>query len=157
MMFQALYTDEPVSVNGNNPKRKEEYQKNILELFSSRYPDELSSGCPIKNKKCYFLMIYFYKGRKQRDIDNILKYTIDALRKKIYNDDKLIEFCLSESISCDKDFASIDMTSMDTGIAGQLYDFISEEYDREHTSVTYIECGLMNDNFYNIGLEELWK
>ena len=85
MMFQALYTDEPVSVNANNTKRKEEYQKNILELFSGRYSGELSSGCPIRNKKCYFLMMYFYKGRKQRDIDNILKYTIDALRKKIYN------------------------------------------------------------------------
>ena len=157
MMFQALYTDEPVSVNGNNAKRKEEYQKNILELFSSRYPNELSGGCPIRNKKCYFLMMYFYKGRKQRDIDNILKYTIDALRKKIYNDDKLIEFSLSESISCDKDIMSIDMTFMDKDIISKLYDFIAQEYDKEHFSVTYIECGLMNDNFYKIGLEELWK
>ena len=157
MMFQALYTDEPVSVNANNTKRKEEYQKNILELFSGRYSGELSSGCPIRNKKCYFLMMYFYKGRKLRDIDNILKYTIDALRKKIYNDDRFIEFCLSESISCDNSIECIDMTSMDKAIVEQLYDFIHGEYDKDHTSVTYIECGLMNDNFYKIGLEDLWK
>lgn len=157
MMFQALYTDEPVSVNANNTERKEEFKRNILELFVKRYPRELNDDCPIRNKKCYFLMIYFYKKRKQRDIDNILKYTIDALRKKIYKDDRLIEFCLSESISCDDGIESIDMTSMDGNIASQLYDFITAEYDREHTSVTYIECGLMNDHFYKIGLEELWK
>ncbi len=156
-MFQVLFTGEPLSVNNDKSEKKEDYKQEILNLFSKRYPDDLNGTCPIKNTKCYFLMMYFYKGRKKRDIDNILKYTIDSLRKKVYNDDKYIEFCISESISCNNGIESIDMTYMDEDIACQIYDFISDDYDKNHASITYIECGLMNDKFYKLGLEKIWK
>lgn len=40
-----------------------------------------------RSHRCYLLVAYFFKGRKGRDIDNILKYTQDALSKKIFKDD----------------------------------------------------------------------
>ena len=70
-------------------------------------------------------MTYFYKGRLVRDIDNILKHTIDAFIKVMYKDDRSIKFCLSQAINCDNAINPIDITDLDAdvimNIQGNLY------------------------------------
>ena len=97
-------------------------------------------------------------GKKSRDIDNILKYTQDAFSKKIFKDDSQVFFCLSEAISMDSgDYTLLDMDKFDPDIAADIYEFAGSEYDKDHLSVTYIECGDMNSNFYKSALEIVWK
>lgn len=49
------------------------------------------------------------------------------------------------------------MTNVDEDIAADIYEFTNSEYDKNQLSVTYIECGEMNNNFYKIALEGIWK
>ena len=102
-------------------------------------------------------MTYFYKGRLVRDIDNILKHTIDAFIKVMYKDDRSIKFCLSQAINCDNAINPIDIIDLDADVIMNIQDFMSKEYRGEETAITYIECGHMTDKFYHINLEELWK
>lgn len=86
-MFQLLLKEEPLSLNNAEKGRKDEYRKKLHELIDARYDLEGKKTPLDRSHRCYLLVAYFFKGRKGRDIDNILKYTQDALSKKIFKDD----------------------------------------------------------------------
>ena len=157
-MYQIVCKNEPLSVNSASSERKDGYKKEIENVLKGKYPQLGQESCPYdRSKNCYFLMAYFYKGRLSRDNDNIIKYTQDAFSKLVFKDDRQVKFCLSEAIPCDNGATVLDMTNLEDDVAGDLFSFIQGDYDKEHVSVTYIECGEMNDKFYNIRLEERWK
>ena len=158
IMYQLLLKEEPLSLNHADKERKDEYRKRLHALINARYDLEGKKVPLDRSHRCYLLVAYFFKGKKERDIDNILKYTQDAFSKKIYKDDSQIFFCLSEAISLDTgDYTLLDMDKFEPDIAADIYEFASSGYDREHLSVTYIECGDMNSNFYKSALEIVWK
>ena len=157
-MYQLLLKEEPISLNHAGKGKKEEFKNYIRGILDKKYGLAGQKVLYDKGAYCYILVAYIYKGRKHRDMDNILKYIQDALSKKLYKDDSQVYFCLSEGIQCDAtEFTMFDVTDMDTEIAADIYEFCNGEYDREHLSVTYIECGEMNKNFYQFGLEQKWK
>lgn len=157
-MYQLLLKEEPLSLNNAEKGRKEEYRRKLHALLDARYGLEGEKAPLDRSHRCYLLVAYFFKGRKGRDIDNILKYTQDAFSKKLYKDDSQIFFCLSEAISMDSgDYTLLDMGKFEADIAADIYEFAGSEYDIDHLSVTYIECGEMNSNFYKSALEIVWK
>lgn len=157
-MFQLLFKGQLYSVNKTDSNKKAEYQEDLQSLFLSKYGKQATKGHYSRNTDCYFLMTYFYKGRLCRDIDNILKHTIDSFIKLIYPDDSCIKFCLSQAVKCDNTINTIDITNLDAEIIGEIQDFmINTSYMGEETAVTYIECGEMTDRFYHLALETLWK
>ena len=98
-MYTLLIEREPISVNNNSTHA--EYENELLELMKQRYP--LLPGQKThyaRTDKLYVQMIYICKNRCQRDIDNILKYTIDSFRKYLYKDDHQIGYALSQLIEC---------------------------------------------------------
>lgn len=158
-MYQLLLKEEPISLNHAGYGKKENFKKNIRGVLDEKYGLENQKVPYDRSKRCYILVAYIYKGRKQRDVDNIVKYIQDAFSKKLFKDDSQVYFCLSEGISCDSSngISMLDMTLLESEIAADIYAFYKGRYDKEHPSVTYIECGEMNDNFYKIGLETIWK
>ncbi len=157
-MYQLLLKEEPLSVNNAEKGRKDEYKKTLHALLDERY-GLFGEKAPLdRSHRCYLLVAYFFKGRKARDIDNILKYTQDAFSQKIYKDDSQVYFCLSEAISMDSgDYSILDMDKFEADIAADIYEFAGSKFDRNNMSVTYIECGDMNSNFYKSALEIIWR
>lgn len=157
-MYQLLLKEEPLSLNNAEKGRKEDYKKKLHALIDAKY-NLFGKKAPLdRSHRCYLLIAYLFKGKKCRDIDNILKYTLDAFSKKIFKDDSQVDLCLSEAISMDSgDYSLLDMDEIDPEIAADIYEFAGSEYDKDHLSVTYIECGDMNSNFYKSALEVVWK
>ena len=155
-MYKLLIEREPVSVNNNS--NHAEYENELLGLMKQRYP--LLPGQKThyaRTDKLYVQMIYICKNRCQRDIDNILKYTIDSFRKYLYKDDHQIGYALSQSIECkDNNLTGINITQFDKDIAERIFEFLNSD-NRDWKSCTYFECGLMTDKFYHCNLEDLWK
>lgn len=156
-MYQLIFEGQLYSVNKTDSAKKDEYQKELKSLFLSKYKIQDFKGQSAPKTNYYFLMTYFYKGRLVRDIDNILKHTIDAFIKVMYKDDRSIKFCFSQAINCDNAINPIDITDLDADVIMNIQDFMSKEYRGEESAITYIECGHMTDKFYHINLEELWK
>ena len=157
-MFQLIFDGQLYSVNKTDGEKKKIFQKELKSLFLSKYGEQESKGHYPSKTNCYFLMTYFYKGRLERDIDNILKHTIDAFIKIMYNDDRSVKLCLSQAVNCDNTINTIDITNLDAEIILKLQDFVANKpYRGEETAITYIECGEMKDNFYHVDLENLWK
>lgn len=155
-MYTLLIEREPVSVNNNT--QRDLYEKELLNLMRAKYP--LLSGHKTfydRTERLYVQLIYICKHRCDRDIDNILKYTIDSFSKYLYKDDRQIGFALSQSIVCkDNSLTGISITQFDQDIAERLIDFLQSE-NSDKKSCTYFECGLMTDKFYHINLEDQWK
>ena len=140
-MFQLLLKEEPISLNNTKNGKKDKYKNILHDMLDKKYEMQGKKAVYDKSYRCYILIAYIYKGKK-----------------KIFKDDKQVHFCLSEAISCDSgDINLIDMTNVDEDIAADIYEFTNSEYDKNQLSVTYIECGEMNNNFYKIALEEIWK
>lgn len=158
-MYQVLLKEEPISLNNAGKGKKEDFKKLIHGIFDEKYGLEGQNAPYDRSKRCYILVAYTFKGRKQRDVDNIVKYIQDAFSKKLFKDDFQVYFCLSEGNSCETSnvITMLNMTLLEPDIAVDIYEFYCRKYDKEHPSVTYIECGEMNDNFYKIGLETIWK
>lgn len=157
-MFQLLFEGQLYSVNKSSREKKKVYQNELKSLLLSKYGKQPPKGYYPPKTNCYFSMTYFYKGRLGRDIDNILKHTIDAFIKIMYQDDRNIKFCLSQAVNCDNTINTIDITNLDAEIILKLQDFVANKpYRGEETAITYIECGEMTDNFYHVDLENLWK
>lgn len=155
-MHTLLIEREPVSVNGK--ANHSQYENELLALMKQKYP--LSNGEKThysRTDRLYVQMLYICKNRCDRDIDNILKYTIDSFRKFLYKDDSQIGYALSQSIVCkDNSMTGINISSFEKRIAERILDFLESE-DRDWKSCTYFECGLMTDKFYHFKLEEIWK
>ncbi len=155
-MHTLLIEREPVSVNNNT--NHTDYENDLRELMEQRYP--LAEGKKThyaKTDRLYVQLLYICKNRCDRDIDNILKYTIDSFRKFLYKDDRQIGYALSQSIVCkDNYLTGINISQFDKDIAGRILDFLDPE-NREWKSCTYFECGLMTDKFYHFKLEDIWK
>lgn len=157
-MYQLLLKEEPISLNNARNGKKEDFKNSIHGIIDKKYSLGGQKAPYDRSKRCYILVAYIFKGRKQRDVDNIVKYIQDAFSKKLFKDDSQVYFCLSEGIPCDSfNISKLDMTHLESDIAADIYEFYGSEYNREHPSVTYIECGEINDNFYEIGLETIWK
>lgn len=153
-MYQLLLKEEPISLNNAGKGKKEEFKNSIRGILDEKYGLEEQKAPYDRSKRCYILVAYIYKGRKLRDIDNIVKYIQDAFSKKLFKDDSQVNFCLSEGIPCDSDNISLfDMGPLEKDIAADIYEFVGNEFDKDHPSITYVECGEMNDNFYKICLE----
>lgn len=157
-MFQLIFEGQLYSVNKTDGEKKSNYQKELRTLLKSKYGTQESKGHYPPNTNCYFLMTYFYKGRLVRDIDNILKHTIDAFIRVMYKNDSCIKFCLSQAVNCDNNINTIDITDLEVDIIEKIQDFLfNKPYLGEETAITYIECGEMTDKFYHVDLEHLWK
>lgn len=157
-MFQLLFEGQLYSVNKTDSEKKKEFQNELKTLFLSKYGAQKSKGHYPSKTNCYFLMTYFYKGRLGRDIDNILKHTIDAFIKIMYNDDRSVKLCLSQAVYCDNRINAIDITNLDADIVVKIQDFAyNTPYMGEETAITYIECGEMTDKFFHVDFENLWK
>ena len=72
-MFQLLLKEEPLSLNNAERGRKDDYRKKLHALIDARYDLEGKKAPLDRSHRCYLLVAYFFKGRKGRDIDNILK------------------------------------------------------------------------------------
>lgn len=157
-MFQLIFEGQLYSVNKTDSEKKKNFQDEMKSLLLSKYGKQEAKGHYSSKTNCYFLMTYFYKGRLERDIDNILKHTIDAFIKIMYNDDRSVKFCLSQAVSCDNTINMIDITNLDADVVMKIQDFSSNKlYRGDETAITYIECGEMTDDFYHVDLEHLWK
>lgn len=155
-MYTLLIEREPVSVN--NTANHVEYERELLNLMKRKYPLPQGQKTHYKyNDRLYVQLIYICKNRCDRDIDNILKYTIDSFSKFLYRDDHQIGYALSQSIVCGvNNLTTVDITQFDKNIAERITDFLLSE-DMEWRSCTYFECGLMTDKFYHYKLEDIWK
>lgn len=156
MPYTLLIEREPVS--GNSKADHAEYEKELLDLMKAKYP--LMEGEKTHYKRTdrlYVQLLYICKRRCDRDIDNILKYTIDSFRKYLYKDDSQIGYALSQSLICkENELSVLNLSDFEEPIAEKILEFLSSD-DRDRRSCTYFECGIMNDKFYHTNLEDLWK
>lgn len=156
MPYTLMFIREPVSVNSS--AKHTVYEAELLELLKNKY--QLAKGKKTlipKGEALYVQMFYFCKRRCGRDIDNILKYTIDSFRKYLYKDDSQISYVLSQAIVLeDNKVVPIDTNGMDDEALLTLTDFMFTD-QRDWTSCTYFECGRKNEKFHHFNLEDLWK
>lgn len=157
MAFTLLIEEEPVSVNNSN--RREEFESSLKRMMQAKYPLKKGAKCHYTLRdRLYVQLFYIHKGRKTRDIDNIIKYIVDSFRKYLYPDDRQIEYILSQSIECQGGgISQIDTSEMDDDIASGLTQFLLADSSKNDISITYFECGLLNDKFFNLNLESKWK
>lgn len=157
MAFTLLIEEEPVSVNNSN--RREEFERSLKRMMQAKYPLKNGTKCHYTRRdRLYVQLFYIHKGKKTRDIDNIIKYIVDSFRKYLYPDDRQIEFVLSQSIECQGGAISqIDTSEMDDDVASGLTQFLLADSPKSDISRTYFECGLLNDKFFNLNLESKWK
>ncbi len=78
----------PVSLQAKNPKAKEEWQNLIADAASSEIE---GSGWNIDSQRLGVTIFYFPEVEMDGDIDNIVKYIMDALVGVVYVDDNLID------------------------------------------------------------------
>lgn len=156
MPYTFLLKKEPKSLN--KKKNHLEYEKELLEQFKRKYPKQQGEKAFYDNSRPLYVQIFYIcKNKRKRDVDNILKYFIDSFDKYLYRTDRQIYFTLCQSIEIfDNQLTAISLTDFDEETAATLYDFLNSE-DREWTSCTYFECGIMSDRFYHLDLENTWK
>jgi len=65
----------------------------------------------------YARIIWFYKGRYEGDVDNIIKPILDAIRGIVYQDDRLVVKCASERFDKTR-----DITIPQVNISDNLYE-----------------------------------
>lgn len=73
IMYQLLLKEEPLSLNHADKERKDEYRKRLHALIDARYDLEGKKVRLDRSHRYYLLVAYLFKGKKERDIDNILK------------------------------------------------------------------------------------
>lgn len=156
MPYTLLIEREPVSVNSKADHA--EYEKELLNMMKAKYPLEAGSKTHYsRTDRLYVQLFYICKRRCERDIDNILKYTIDSFRKFLYKDDSQIGYALSQSLICkENELEVLNISDFEEPIGAKILEFLTSD-DRDWKSCTYFECGIMNDKFYHTDLESLWK
>lgn len=81
MKQTIVYNDRPASINNKNDNAKMAYQNNLKNCA-------LEQNAHIMSGDLYVTILWLQNN--PADIDNIIKYTLDALKGVCYNDDKNI-------------------------------------------------------------------
>lgn len=90
------------SMNGHIyvPKQVKEYKERVKKEISKH-------DVKVSDKKIRLVMIFELKGKRDRDIDNMLKILLDGMNKLIYEDDKQVT-----EIHCKKVHGKVNKTSI---------------------------------------------
>lgn len=155
-MYTLLIDREPVSVNG--AKHHLKYETELKQMMQEKYPLTEGHKYHYEKGECLYLqMWYIYKRQCARDIDNIIKYTMDSFTGFLYKNDRQIKYVASQAVAIkDGKISSIELTQFEEDVASGLMDFMLND-DRDRKSCTYIECGVMNDKFNKVNLEKIWR
>lgn len=85
--IEFLVYGTPVSAQSSNPNAKDEWKGRVKKASSRKIPKpHFASDAPLAAT-----LYYFPPEPMQGDVDNIIKYVLDALNKHIYLDDRQIQ------------------------------------------------------------------
>lgn len=132
MTFAMIVSRRPVSGQTKSPKSKENYKAEIRNHAREAFTfEELLSG------ELYARIIWFYKGRIEGDVDNIIKPILDAIRGIVYRDDNIVVKCVSEKFDKTR-----DLVISPINISDDLYqDLLFAIADDSTNHNLYIEVG----------------
>jgi len=140
--FAMIVSRRPVSGQTKSPKSKENYKAELGDYARAAFTlPELLSG------DLYARIIWFYKGRIEGDIDNIIKPILDSIRGIVYRDDDIVVKCVSERF--DK---TQDLVISQINISNDLYqDLILAIADDNTSHNLYIEIGQVTTRTVTFG------
>lgn len=85
--FEFIVLGTPVSSQRDNSKAKQEWKELVREASTPKLPH-----MHFATEKPLAVTLYYYpEERMMGDIDNIIKLTLDAMCKHVYQDDEQIE------------------------------------------------------------------
>lgn len=130
MAFAILLPEKPRSLQGD-PAKRQRYKDRIATLAR-----EIFGAAPPLEGELYARIIWFYSGKAQGDIDNMVKPILDALKEIVYRDDGAVVKCVSEKI--DKNNAIISSSNITPSLYATLLSMMARD-DIPH--FIYIEIG----------------
>jgi len=111
MSFAMIIPRKPISSQSKSARNRENYK-----LFIASQARDMFSATPFTGD-LYARIIWFYKGRYEGDVDNIIKPILDAIRGIVYQDDRLVVKCASERFDKTR-----DITIPQVNISDNLYE-----------------------------------
>ena len=85
--IEFLVLGTPVSAQSRSPVSRDGWKARVLAAAQGVVPQPHSPS----QKRLAVTLFYFPEGPRQGDVDNIVKFTLDALWPDIYLDDRQIE------------------------------------------------------------------
>lgn len=85
--IEFLVLGTPVSAQSRSPVSRDGWKARVLAAAQGVVPQPHSAS----QKRLAATLFYFPEGPRQGDVDNIVKFTLDALWPDIYLDDRQIE------------------------------------------------------------------
>jgi crossover junction endodeoxyribonuclease RusA len=85
--IEFLVLGTPVSAQSRSPVSRDGWKARVLAAAQGAVPDPHFPS----RKRLAVTLFYFPEGPRQGDVDNIVKFTLDALGPDIYLDDSQIE------------------------------------------------------------------
>lgn len=142
MAFAIIVSRRPVSGQTKSPRSKENYKAELGRLARAAFtlPEPLTG-------ELYARIIWFYKGRIEGDIDNIIKPILDAIRGIVYRDDDIVVKCVSERFDKTR-----DLVMSQINISDDLYQNLLLAIADDNTSHNlYIEIGQITTRAVTFG------
>lgn len=102
------------------------------------------------NPPLYARIVWFHKYRRDGDVDNIAKRTLDALKGVVYQDDHSITHCLTCGVDARGDI-ELDGSAVDTTVFAQLESLLANDTDRD---VLFVEVGEKTSSVIRFGAVE---
>ena len=95
--FEFIVYGTPVAI-GASRRSRDEWTALVREAATLRLPDfYYATSAPLA-----VTLFNFPAGRMQGDVDNIVKYTLDAMSRRIYLDDKQVERVVVQKFEADR-------------------------------------------------------
>jgi crossover junction endodeoxyribonuclease RusA len=86
--LEFVVVGTPVSLQADNKKARNEWKALVL---ASAEQELNGSSWAFDDIRLSVTLFYFPQAEMQGDVDNIAKLTIDALTKRVYTDDNLVD------------------------------------------------------------------
>jgi hypothetical protein len=85
--IEFLVSGTPVSLSTENPLARDQWKDRVRTASSRCLPSPHFAS----NERCAATIYYFPAQRMQGDVDNIVKFILDAMKQYIFIDDRQVE------------------------------------------------------------------
>lgn len=142
MAFAMIVSRRPVSGQTKSPKSRENYKIELGNLARAAFTlAEPLSG------DLYARIIWFYKGKIEGDIDNIIKPILDSIRGIVYYDDDIVVKCVSERFDKTRDLI-ISQINISDDLYQELLLAIADDNTNHNI---YLEIGQITNRSVTFG------
>lgn len=132
--YTILIAREPVSLQ-SSAANKRVYKDDLIAYVQEHIPVRELIG-----ERMYARIVYFHRGRTRTDVDNVIKPTLDAFERLLYQNDRQVVKCVSEKV----DIVREDFVIVGDALPGDVYEQLLRMLgDEANPHVLYIEVGTL--------------